>query len=346
MSRCTNCTLWNIPLALLACSLTIFACSPGGTPAVDAASDRSHPHEDAGGGAPPDVLVDMSVPDRAAADAVAVDQPSLDRGPPDATAKPDLGADMAVPKPDLPAGAASENVTCRFIGSSSSQSCNSGSGHTCSGVTSCAVKVSGKAGSTLPWKSTCGGYAYTIVDGKDEAANFQCGPVPPTDSGPVPDISVGVLSEVVTCNFKGSTTTQICNSGGGHSCSGVTNCMAKVSGKAGQKLSWKSTCSGVAATVVDGKNESVTFTCVAVDSGVSPDIAIGTASEVVSCRFIGSSSTQTCSSSTGHTCSGTTACAVTMSGKAGTAVTWKSSCGGYAFTTLDGVPETASFNCP
>jgi len=34
--------------------------------------------------------------------------------------------------------------------------------------------VSGKAGQGIQWKSTCGGYAHTIIDGKDEDAEFTC----------------------------------------------------------------------------------------------------------------------------------------------------------------------------
>ena len=37
---------------------------------------------------------------------------------------------------------------------------------------------------------------------------------------------------------------------------------------------------------------------------------------------------------------------IVRAGKSGLAITWKSSCGGYAYTTLDGKDEAASFTCP
>ncbi|MBI4452563.1 hypothetical protein HY637_03980, partial [Candidatus Woesearchaeota archaeon] len=51
----------------------------------------------------------------------------------------------------------------------------------CSGVDSCIVDVSGEKGEKVEWKSSCGGYAYTVIDGIKEQATFYCG-LPP-DSG-------------------------------------------------------------------------------------------------------------------------------------------------------------------
>ncbi len=71
-----------------------------------------------------------------------------------------------------------------------------------------------------------------------------------------------------------------------------------------------------------------------------------TISEEVKCVFEGFTTAQTCSSSTGQSCTGSLgACTVTVFGKKGEQVTWKSSCGGYAYTTMDGQAEYANFKC-
>src|SRR3989338_4369071 len=44
----------------------------------------------------------------------------------------------------------------------------------CSGTGTCVADVSGDKGKKLIWKSTCGGYAYTITDGENEYAEFNC----------------------------------------------------------------------------------------------------------------------------------------------------------------------------
>ncbi|MCX6800902.1 MAG: hypothetical protein NTZ73_01825 [Candidatus Diapherotrites archaeon] len=44
-----------------------------------------------------------------------------------------------------------------------------------SDYTSCTAEVKGAKGTKLTWKSTCGGYAYTTVDGENEYAEFKCG---------------------------------------------------------------------------------------------------------------------------------------------------------------------------
>ena len=48
----------------------------------------------------------------------------------------------------------------------------------CAGEQWCSLWVSGPFGAKLTWKSTCGGYAYTVLDGKDEKALFSCGNSP------------------------------------------------------------------------------------------------------------------------------------------------------------------------
>ncbi|GEM_PF-6055060 len=70
---------------------------------------------------------------------------------------------------------AQEQVKCVFEGSSAAQECYSEYGK-CSGSPSCAVDVKGPAGTAIIWKSTCGGYAYTTIDGSNESAKFTCQP--------------------------------------------------------------------------------------------------------------------------------------------------------------------------
>jgi hypothetical protein len=229
--------------------------------------------------------VDAGEPDKA----IGVDAGGLDANPLDASPLDAPPLD-APPLDALPldanvgdTGQTTEVVTCRFLGSGSSQSCSSSAGQTCSGIASCTVKVSGAMAQKLTWKSTCGGYAYTIVDGTDETATFQCGPIkdtgPSPDTGPPPDTSPppdtgqiadgvvadavpGTISEVVTCRFQGSTGVQSCYSGSyGYGCSGTTTCSIKVTGASGLKLTWKSTCGGYAYTTLDGTDEPANFTC-------------------------------------------------------------------------------------
>nr|MBI4156636.1 hypothetical protein [Candidatus Woesearchaeota archaeon] len=86
-------------------------------------------------------------------------------------------------KKDVPtdvSGNITEAVTCVFEGSSKQEYCtkaDSGFGQLveCEGVGYCSVKVSGKKGEQVTWKSSCGGYAYTTMDGVDEKIAFNCG---------------------------------------------------------------------------------------------------------------------------------------------------------------------------
>ncbi len=73
-----------------------------------------------------------------------------------------------------------EQVKCAFD-SKKAQSCYSEKG-SCSGIGSCEMKVSGKSGEKITWKSTCGGYAYTLIDGNDETASFNCGETNKTET--------------------------------------------------------------------------------------------------------------------------------------------------------------------
>ena len=70
----------------------------------------------------------------------------------------------------------SEYVKCVFNNSVTNQTCYSGSGlsETCTGKESCSLIAKGNKGEKYTWKSSCGGYAYTIMDGVDDYAYFDC----------------------------------------------------------------------------------------------------------------------------------------------------------------------------
>ena len=67
-----------------------------------------------------------------------------------------------------------ESVTCVFAGSQSVEECYSATGLGCKGIGSCTVTVTGSKGEKIDWKSSCGGYATTVVDGVDEKIQFAC----------------------------------------------------------------------------------------------------------------------------------------------------------------------------
>ncbi len=84
-----------------------------------------------------------------------------------------LAAPSTVPAPTPVV--AKEQVKCAFVNSASQQKCYSDDGRfSCSGVESCLADVSGDKGTKLVWKSSCGGYAYTVIDGSNENAEFKC----------------------------------------------------------------------------------------------------------------------------------------------------------------------------
>ena len=121
---------------------------------------------------------------------------------------------------------AKEQVKCIFDGSATEQKCYSDLG-TCVGTYSCTVDVSGNSGSSHLWQSTCGGTAYTILDGNSEYAKFVCGQ--PTTA----------VKEQVKCLFPANPSQQKCyasTSYGSTSCVGVGSCVADVAGYAGEKV--------------------------------------------------------------------------------------------------------------
>ncbi len=82
--------------------------------------------------------------------------------------------------------AVSEQVKCVFHESKTEQKCYSSNNYTCSGTETCVVDVRGAKGEQVTWKSSCGGYAYTIMDGQNEYAEFKCA----ATTIPIPTIPV------------------------------------------------------------------------------------------------------------------------------------------------------------
>jgi len=76
-----------------------------------------------------------------------------------------------------------EQITCNFINSKEEQKCYLAGSFTeedegtkfCSGAGSCIIKFSGYKGEKITWKSSCGGYDYTLMDGVDNNVDFDCG---------------------------------------------------------------------------------------------------------------------------------------------------------------------------
>lgn len=72
-----------------------------------------------------------------------------------------------------------EQVKCVFKNSSTKQQCYSattstGANYSCVGIEGCVVDVKSPQGEQITWKSSCGGYAYTTIDGTNEYADFTC----------------------------------------------------------------------------------------------------------------------------------------------------------------------------
>lgn len=154
-----------------------------------------------------------------------------------------------------------EQVKCVFINSGSEQNCYTDDGRfSCSGIGTCVTDVSGEKGKKLIWKSSCEGYAYTIVEGENEYAEFKCmyTQKPTEVKGPL-----GEVKEQVKCVFGNSNDKQECYTDDSRfRCSGIGTCEVGVYGKKGDKLIWKSSCGGYAYTVTEGNQESAEFKCV------------------------------------------------------------------------------------
>jgi thiol-disulfide isomerase/thioredoxin len=255
-----------------------------------------------------------------------------------------------------------EQVKCMFTDTESMQKCYGGDGRFgCAGIGSCIAVVYGDQGTKLTWKSSCGGYAYTVIDGNNEYAEFTCEQTP-TQTVPVPGTPIEEVQEQVKCLFVNSASQQKCTAGKpGFECEGIGSCVVDVHGPRGEKLVWKSSCGGYAYTVMDGNNEPAEFKC---ESTATPTPT----REQVQCVFLDSkvlqyphSATEECYTDDqrfGCKWDGNVVeeyidgkpfryahCIVEVPGNYGEKLTWKSSCGGYAYTVIDGNTEKAEFQC-
>jgi hypothetical protein len=153
-----------------------------------------------------------------------------------------------------------------------------------------------------------------------------------------------IFKEQVKCVFDNSNEMQKCyTSDGNFGCSGVGTCVADVSGEKGKKLYWLSTCEGDAYTVIDGDNEYAEFKCF--PPIVETPVLV---KEQVKCIFKNAKTDQKCyiaEDDPRFYCIGTDTCTVDVNGKKGEKLTWKSTCGGYAYTITDGDNEYVEFDC-
>ncbi len=172
-------------------------------------------------------------------------------------------------KPNTPttttAARITEQVKCIFVNADSEQKCyTEDSVFLCSGVGTCVTDVSGEKGTKLTWKSSCKGYAYTVIDGNNDYAEFKCASTESSASTSTPTApQKGAAKAKVKCVFIGSDAKQECYSDtGAFRCSGSGNCIVEVSGEKGTKFTWKSSCGGYEYTVLSAAEDSVEFKCV------------------------------------------------------------------------------------
>ncbi|MEK6952183.1 MAG: hypothetical protein AABX29_04145 [Nanoarchaeota archaeon] len=103
-----------------------------------------------------------------------------------------------------------ETVRCSFSGSDNTQKCYSDDGKfNCNGQSFCDVVVSGYVGEKINWKSSCGGYATTFIDGKDEKALFVCS---------VPEVNATSCDGDGVCEVKGLQATDLAGEGTSYVC--------------------------------------------------------------------------------------------------------------------------------
>lgn len=235
--------------------------------------------------------------------------------------------------------AVQEQVKCLFTNTNTEQKCY-GEIFVCEGIGSCIADVSGEQGKIISWKSSCGGYASTTIDGSNEEITFACETPIPITTTPTSTLEI---KEQVKCIFTNTDTEQKCyGSDGRFGCTGMGSCIADVSGVQGAQVTWKSSCGGYAYTTIDGNNEYAEFRCE--QATITAPIPVENVKEQVKCLFADSVSEQKCYGGE-FTCTGTGSCTAEVSGEKGKMLSWKSSCGGYSYTLIDGNNEYAEFNC-
>lgn len=238
-----------------------------------------------------------------------------------------------------------EEVKCVFLNSNTEQKCYTTDGkYTCSGIENCIISVSEPSGTQFVWVSKCEGTLTSTSDGISDDLFFKC-ETPAATPTPVitPESNV---NEQVKCIFANSDSMQKCyTSDGRFGCSGVGTCIADIYGATGTPLTWKSECGGYAYTKIDNVDEYAKFDCGATTQTTTQLTPAELVKESVKCIFINSEKEQECYSSDGFKCAGEGSCVVNVENHRGKQLDWKSSCGGNAYTVMDGNNEYAEFKC-
>ena len=211
-----------------------------------------------------------------------------------------------------------EQIKCIFENSNEMQKCYTDDGQFgCSGTGTCVADVSGEKGKKLTWKSSCGGYGYTIIDGDNEYAEFKCA----TESSKPYCGAIGTKSEG-WYHFNNELIRW----------DDCVKCQAICDAIGTKSEGWYSSCDKKLIKYDD----------------CSPDIEPVLVKEQVKCVFKNSEKEQKCYTAEDNSrfsCSGTETCVMDVNGKKGEKLTWKSTCGGYAYTVTDGDNDYAEFNC-
>lgn len=226
-----------------------------------------------------------------------------------------------------------EQVKCVFNNSLIEQKCYTAGNNSisCNGVGSCVVNVIGKKGEKLTWKSSCGGDVSTLIDGINKYVKFDCNN---TNEMKCTD-SDGGKNEFVkgTVRIGKVVIDDICSD--------------KLTGAS------KDNCDGEHCYVNEffcvGDND-YTFKQIFCPNGCKNGACIEKLDEIkeqVKCVFKNSSIEQKCYTAENNlvSCKGVGSCIVNITGKKGEKLTWKSSCGGYVSTLIDGIDEYVEFNC-
>ncbi|MDP1695740.1 MAG: hypothetical protein Q8L29_02405 [archaeon] len=206
----------------------------------------------------------------------------------------------------------------------------------------------------------------TFISAEDNSTTPTTSPVPVsaiTNTTTTPATTTeDMVQEQVKCVFNNANEVQKCYSDDGmFGCSGLGSCIAGISGEKDKKTTWKSSCEGYAYTTLDGTNEYMDFKCVPQSVTTTPAVTptaapagtpVQTVQELVkeqiTCLFQNSGKEQKCYIAEDNSrfyCSGIDSCVIDVSGMKGEKMTWKSSCGGYAYSFLDGNSEYIKFNC-
>lgn len=259
---------------------------------------------------------------------------------------------------------AKEDIKCIFENPGSYQYCyTEDKKYVCSGGESCMNTVSEEKGRILNWRSSCEGYASTNVDGNNEEIRFKC------NSNQIPTIEATPIKPNLLNNiyYFYSETCSYCE-GMEEELNKLSNyffiSIIKVDINKQPELAQKFEVDSIPTVVLlkneggftkfSGKTDYLTLVNWIKSSLSTTEKPISILKEQVKCVFSNSNTSQNCYTSDGRFgCGGDkvtseepfTNCRVDVSGEKGATITWKSSCGGYISTTIDGINENADFQC-